>query len=123
MAAHNRKSAVTKSRFNWRDITLGVTCTPNYISNGGTHLELRVLAPKGAPVPITTTGYLSHFIDADELAAAGGAVPLFTAWLEREAKTKSWLNAEFRWRQGDLFAQTLDCGVAHSRQRVGAQVK
>lgn len=104
MAAHRRKSAITKSRFAWRNTTLGVTCTPDYINNGWTHLELRVLTPKGAPLPITDTGYLSHFIDAHELMATGGAIAFFSAWLEREAKTKRWQKADFRWRQGDLFA-------------------
>lgn len=104
MAAHRRKSAVTKLRFAWRDVSLSVTCTPNYINDGWTHLELRVLAPKGAPVPITETGYLSHFIDADELAQAGGPVAFFSGWLNREASSKRWQKREFRWRQGDLFA-------------------
>ena len=104
MTAHRRKSAKTKLRFCWRDVTCSVTCTPNYINEGWTHLELRVLAPQGAPLPITRTGYLSHFIDADELAAAGGAVAFFTAWLDRDAKTKRWQKTEMRWRQGDLFA-------------------
>lgn len=104
MSVHRRKSAKAKLRFTWRDVTCTVTSTPNYINDGWTHLELRVLTPRGAPLPITETGYLSHFIDAGELAAAGGAVALFTAWLEREARTKRWQRAEQRWRQGDLFA-------------------
>lgn len=103
MAPQRRKSAKSQWRFCWRDVSLNVTATPNYLHDGWTHLELRVLAPKSAPLPLTQTGYLSHFIDADELVAAGGAVAFFGAWLEREAKSKRWQATEFRWRQGDLF--------------------
>jgi hypothetical protein len=28
----------------------------------------------------------------------------FLDWIEREAHTKQWAAAEFKWRQGDLFA-------------------
>jgi hypothetical protein len=53
--------------------------------------------------PITATGYVAHFLDAEELAAAGGPAAYFSAWLDREAQTKAWHRAEFAWRQGDLF--------------------
>lgn len=73
------------------------------ISKGWTHIELVVIKPERAPLPITATGYLSHFIDESLLAANGGAVAFFTAWLDCEAKTKAWAKAEFKWRQRDLF--------------------
>jgi hypothetical protein len=60
--------------------------------------------PKGAPLPITETGYRSHFLGHDELESAGGAVRFFLDWIEREAKSKQWSKAEFKWRQDDLFA-------------------
>jgi hypothetical protein len=88
----------------WRDITCRVKHTPNYISKGWSHLEIMVVAPKGAPLPITGTGYRSHFLDADLIAKAGGPVAFFQRWLDSEATTKAWAKAEFKWRQGDLFA-------------------
>ena len=97
------KPTPTTVTFSWRHLKLRVKHTRNYINQGWSHLELRVISPKGAPCPITSTGYLSHFLDEDQLAAAGGPVALFTAWLNREATTKAWAKAEFRWRQGDLF--------------------
>lgn len=57
-----------------------------------------------APIPITETGYLSHFIATVELVNAGGAVTFVTAWLDREASSKAWRKREFARRQGDLFA-------------------
>lgn len=104
-ARPKRAAAKTTATFVWRHLKLRVTHTPDYINPGWSHIELHVLAPKGAPCPVTMTGYLSHFLDAGELAAANGPVVFFTAWLDREAKSKEWAKVEFRWRQGDLFAE------------------
>ena len=37
------------------------------------------------------------------LAMAGGPVRFFLDWIEREARTKQWAKAEFKWRQLELF--------------------
>lgn len=103
MARPSRSKNVVTQRFTWRSTTLSVTHTPDYINAGWSHLELHVIAPKGAPIPLTATGYLSHFMDSDDLGTAGGAVAFFTAWLDREATSKRWQKMDARWRQGDLF--------------------
>lgn len=87
----------------WRDVTCRVRHTPDYLSKGWTHIEIIVVEPKGAPLPITETGYRSHFIDAVLLAKVGGPVAFFLDWIEREAATKAWAKAEFKWRQLELF--------------------
>lgn len=94
----------TIERLTWRGIEMNATHTPDYISTGWSHIELRVTKPKGKPVPITDTGYLSHFLDEDALKAAGGAAAFFLAWLEREATAKAYAKALARWQQLDLFA-------------------
>lgn len=94
----------TTARFSWRGIEMTATHTPDYISTGWCHIELRVIKPKGMPIPITTTGYLSHFLDEDDLKAAGGPAAFFLAWLEREAGSKAYKAALAKWRQLDLFA-------------------
>ena len=67
-AAHKKRvTKTTTAKLIWRDVTCRVRTTPNYISKGWTHIELIVTAPKDAPLPITSTGYLSHFLDEDEL--------------------------------------------------------
>lgn len=88
----------------WRGVTCRVRHTPNYISKGWSHVEIFVTKPKKAPLPITSTGYLSHFLGEDELKRAGGPVMFFLDWIERESHTKQWAAAEFRWCQRDLFA-------------------
>ena len=101
--AKSTKRPTSTVRFTWSDIVLSVRHQPDYISKGWDHIELRVVAPKGAILPITSTGYLSHFVVAQEVIAAGGPVALFTAWLERESKSKKWKAEELKSRQGDLF--------------------
>ena len=100
-----KKSVTTTHKLVWRHVTCRVRHTPNYISKGWSHIEIIVLAPKAAPIPITQTGYLSHFLDEEHLAAAGGPVAFFLDWIEREARTKQWAKAEFKWRQLELFSQ------------------
>ena len=87
-----RKSRVHK--FDWRGITCRVKHTPRYFDYAD-HVELFVVRPKGAILPITETGYRSEFLSADELAASGGAVALMTALIDREAKTKRWQKRDF----------------------------
>lgn len=66
-------------------------------------LQLELIAARDTPCPLTSTGYLAHFLDESELAAGGGAVAFMTAWMDRAAATKAYQRAEFLWRQGDLF--------------------
>lgn len=98
-----RRRPPTIHRFEWRQFKLRIKHTPDYLERGWSHVELHLVAPKGAPLPITTTGYLSQFLTEDDLVTAGGPIGLFRAMLDREAKTKAWAKAEFKWRQGDLF--------------------
>ena len=102
-SATRKKKTLTSHKLIWRDVTCRVRHTPNYISRGWTHIEIIVVKPKGAPLPITETGYRSHFLDEELLSKAGGPVTFFLDWIEREAKSKAWAKNEFKWRQGDLF--------------------
>ena len=97
-----RRPAI-RHRLVWHAVTCHVLHTRDFMSPGWTQLEIVVVTPKGAPMPITETGYLAHYIDAAELVAAGGPVAFFTAWLEREAATKRYAKAAARWRQLPLL--------------------
>jgi hypothetical protein len=103
MTAQPKRKPATTHKLIWQHATCRVKHTPDYMSEGWSHIEISVQAPKGAPIPITRTGYLSHFLDEDELTAAGGPVAFVSAWIEREARSKDWARADFKWRQGDLF--------------------
>lgn len=91
-------------RLVWRNVVCRVRHAPDDLSKDWSHIELIVLTPKAAPLPITQTGYLSHFLDEELLARSGGPVRFFLDWIEREAGSKTWASAEFKWEQGDLFA-------------------
>lgn len=91
-------------KFTWRGIEMSATHSRDWLSVGWSHLEMRVINPRGVPVPITTTGYLSHFTEEDIVKAAGGPAAFFLAWLEREAGSKAYRKALARWQQLDLFA-------------------
>ena len=110
-AATSKKRTATTAKTSthtlvWRDVTCRVRHTPTYLSKGWSHIEIIVQRPKGAPLPITQSGYCSHFLDQDQLATAGGPVRFFQEWIEREARSKTWHQIDFRSRQGDLFAVT-----------------
>lgn len=94
--------------FSWRHLRCKVEVTDHYLRHGWAMLQLRVIAARETPCPITATGYLAHFLDADDLACAGGAVQFLTAWMDREAATRRYQDMEFRWRQGDLFLEPPD---------------
>ena len=51
------------------------------------HLEIDA---KGHPLPMTTTGYRSHFDRADFIEAAGGPVQAVREWLDAAAESPEW---------------------------------
>lgn len=85
-------------------ITIRITHSRDYLSSGSDHLEVESIRPKKAPLPITETGYRSHFLPALELMNAGGPVTFVTAWIEQEAKGRAWSKSATARQQGDLFS-------------------
>lgn len=66
------------ARIVWRDVTAKVRHTRDYLLDGQDHVEVMVVAPAGAVLPITETGYRSHFLPAEELATAGAPCASFS---------------------------------------------
>lgn len=62
----------------WRGITIEIRYEERWLDSDGpystAHLELRALEPERAPLPMTETGYRSHFAPASVIAEAGGPV-------------------------------------------------
>jgi len=67
------------------------------------HLQVRSIYPTDVPLPITETGYRSHFIAASAIAAAGGPVAYVDVWLTAESDTPAWRKCESSARQFALF--------------------
>lgn len=89
--------------FTWQ----GIEITVIYIPRRWTvidHLEIRSIEPQGAPLPITRTGYRSHFMQPGTIEAHGGdVVAQIIAWLEEEAAKPAWRAHVEASRQDDLF--------------------
>lgn len=98
-------------------VRIRITHAREYLSSGSDHLEIESLSPKRAPLPITETGYRSHFMPALELINAGGPVTFVTAWIEQEAKGKAWTKAAAVKAQGDLFRWADANGEVGKRKR------
>ncbi|NCO04105.1 MAG: hypothetical protein GW903_07945 [Alphaproteobacteria bacterium] len=73
----------------WRSVEIEITYTPDKFGMVD-HIELR--AKGKTKLPVTETGYRSHFMDKGAVAAHGGAVAFVTAWLDHEAARMGWSN-------------------------------
>lgn len=105
-----RKPVKTVQRLEWRGIVVSVVYEPDWlglaaklgeVSNA--HLEIEVLSPERAALPITDTGYRSHFLPRSAVEQAGGPVAYVTAWLDEAAKAPAWKKREQQSRQLSLF--------------------
>lgn len=120
-----------KSRYeiDWRNpvtnetVRIRITHARDYLSSGSDHIEVESITPKKAPLPITETGYRSHFLAPLELINAGGPVTFVTAWIEQEAKGKAWYKAAAAKAQGDLFSWPDAEGEVAQRKRVAQPKK
>lgn len=95
-------------RMDWNGISIDIRWEPNWLnltSSGWDtgHLEIESIAPERAPLPITETGYRSHFTAPDTVAAYGGPVGYVEVWLETESQAPDWRNHETAQRQFSLF--------------------
>ena len=102
------RESITRHEISWthpltgKPAKLRLTVTENYLVEGSTHLEIRSPTPR-QPHPLSQTGYLSHFIDAEELAGQGGPVAFVRAWIARELRNPQFLAQDLKQRQGSLF--------------------
>lgn len=84
----------------WRGIGIEIIHTANYF-DGMDHIEVR--SEDRTPIPITETGYKSHFFPTGGLGEYETAVEFVQAWLDHEANGKAWKAQEFASRQLNLF--------------------
>ena len=97
-------------RLEWNGITIEVRYCRNWLGQYKetygyhlVHLEIEAIDPERAPLPITETGYRSHFTRPDEIEDAGGPVAFVQTALDEAAKDQSWLDCETAARQMSLF--------------------
>ncbi len=88
----------------WQGTAVRVKYEPNWLGGTNTaHLELDVLDPEGAPLPVTDTGYRSHFLCCGIVEECGGPLAYVQRWLDEAARSPTWRNALARWNQLSLF--------------------
>jgi hypothetical protein len=94
-------------RIEWSGISIEIRYEPNWlnldIGFDTAHLAIESIAPDRAPLPITETGYRSHFTSPETVAAYGGPVAFVEAWLETESQAPDWRRGEQERRQLTLF--------------------
>ena len=87
-------------RLDWRGLEIEVRYCPDWML-GRAHIEVEFLCR--SPLPITETGYRSHFTTAETVAELGGPVQLVETWLDETASGAGWKDAEAKRRQLSLF--------------------
>lgn len=88
----------------WQGITLSVGWTPRYFGSVDiSHLTVEAIRPKRARLPITDTGYRSHFIHASEVEVEGGPAAFVLTWLDHDAQSAEWRGYIEQSRQMSLF--------------------
>jgi hypothetical protein len=92
----------------WEGIALSVTFCPDWSASyreiyGSPMAHLEIRSIDGQPLPVTETGYRSHFINAELIDAEGGAAAFVRAWLDHEARSPQWKAAKAKQQQLSLF--------------------
>lgn len=98
------------TRLDWQGILIEVryckSWSPAYeriYGHGMSHIEVEAIEPAGGFLPITDTGYRSHFIPAPEVEEVGGAAAYVLEALEAAASDRKWKEREAAARQYSLF--------------------
>jgi hypothetical protein len=92
-----------RSRLTWQGFTMTIRYDPASFADHA-HIQLQVIAPeRNAPLPVTETGYRSHFVRPEVVEAAGGPTAYVRVWLEEASRSPSWRARLNQWRQLSLF--------------------
>lgn len=94
---------ITEHRLIWQDYVIDIRHVSNWHNCNIDHLEIQTASPERAALPITETGYKSHFLCESHIIEAGGAVAYVRAWLDHDARSAEWKAQAETSRQGTLF--------------------
>lgn len=88
----------------WQGIALLVSYEVRWLNSEAANVaHLQIESVGRVRLPITETGYLSHFREAELIAQAGGPVAYAVAWLDHAARSKEWRKYAEASRQLSLF--------------------
>ena len=83
----------------WEEIAIEFTFTAQSFGGPFDHIELKCKEQ----LPVTETGYRSHFIHPKELALFESPEAFVREWLDEAAKSSEWKLYKANSRQGELF--------------------
>ena len=93
----------------WRGVDIEITFERDWLNIAreheltASHLTVKAVQPNRAPLPITETGYRSHFLHFEDIDEAGGPVGYVRVWLDSMTHSREWLDHEKANRQLSLF--------------------
>lgn len=88
----------------WQGVTLRITWDPQWSQAcEAAHLQVESVSPERAPLPITETGYRSHFTSREIVEAYGGPVALVLTWLDQESRSPIWAAKQISRQQYQLL--------------------
>lgn len=92
-------------RIDWEGIALLINWCPAWLGQDRAYsiAHLEIVADDRAVLPVTETGYRSHFVPREEVEALGGPVAYARAWLDHEARLPAWKARMAGSRQLSLF--------------------
>ncbi len=95
-------------RIEWNGISIEVRYAPEWLAMHDTdydvaHVEIEAVQPQRTPLPITETGYKSHFTSKAVIDGYGGPVAFAQTWIHAEAAKPEWQAREASQRQMSLF--------------------
>ncbi|KAF0183365.1 MAG: hypothetical protein FD160_984 [Caulobacteraceae bacterium] len=101
---HNGSPRFIRHEFmDWNGVRIRIEYEENYLDGYMSHIALHVVEPFKAPLPVTETGYRSHFLDHGIVEACGGLVAFVQTWLDHEALSDEWQAQQLASRQMSLF--------------------
>lgn len=94
-------SAPITSQIVWGGVQVEITYRKRRWKSDFDHIELHV--EEGRIIPVTETGYRSHFLPAGIVDEYGSPEGFVRAWLDHEAGSSDWNKREQTSRQMSLF--------------------
>ena len=94
-------SAPITTRIIWDGIALEITYRKRRWKSDFDHIE--ILAEDPHVLPVTETGYRSHFLPEGFVEDYGGPEDFVRAWLDHEAKNADWQRRKDEAKQMSLF--------------------
>lgn len=94
-------SAPITAQIVWDGVRVEITHHERRWNSEFDHIELKVVDKQ--VIPVTETGYRSHFIPAGIVEQYGGASAFVCTWLDHEAQSPEWEKRKEAAKQLSLF--------------------